>query len=87
MAWRLAAAAAAVMMIGAAEAPKNAPKPVPAGPYLGAALPDTYKILPPAPVPGTTRYEADRTIYLQTRKLRTRRAGRWRRATSIPPGS
>jgi acid phosphatase (class A) len=38
--------------------------------YLGAALPDTYKILPPAPVAGTSRYETDRTIYLQTRSLK-----------------
>jgi acid phosphatase (class A) len=70
MAWRLVAIAAAAAMIGAAEAPKTAPKPMPAGPqpYLGAAAPDTYKILPPAPVPGTTRWEADRTIYLETRR-------------------
>jgi acid phosphatase (class A) len=33
-------------------------------------MPDTYKILPPAPVAGTTRYEADRTVYLQTRSLK-----------------
>jgi acid phosphatase (class A) len=68
----LAAAVAAATMIGAAEAPKPAPKPLPAAPqpYLGKALPDTYKILPPAPVAGTTRYEADRTVYLQTRKFK-----------------
>ena len=70
MAWRLAVAVAAATMIGAAEAP--APKPMPAGPqpYLGAAAPDTYKILPPAPVAGSTRYEADRTMFLSTRKLK-----------------
>jgi acid phosphatase (class A) len=76
MRWTLVMAAAAVATIGAAPAP---PKPAPAaGPmaapaaqgYLGDAAPDTYKILPPAPVAGTTRYEADRTIYLQTRSLK-----------------
>jgi acid phosphatase (class A) len=67
MAWKLAAIAAAAM-IGAADAPKPAP-PLPTG-YLGAAMPDTYKILPPAPVAGTTRYEADRSIYLGTRSLK-----------------
>ena len=72
MVWRVVAIAAAAIMIGAAPATKTAPKPLPAAPqpYLGASAPDTYKILPPAPVPGTTRYEADRTIYLETRKLK-----------------
>lgn len=37
--------------------------------YLGPSAPDTLRILPPAPVAGTSRYEADRTLYLQTRKL------------------
>jgi len=80
MAWKMAiAAAAAAATVGAAQAP--APKPVPpatsspmAAPtiqgYLGGAGPDTYKILPPAPVAGTTRYEADRTVYLATRSLK-----------------
>lgn len=35
-----------------------------------ASRPDTYAILPPAPVAGTSRYEADRTVFLQTRKLK-----------------
>jgi len=72
MAWRLVAIAAAATMIGAAPATKTAPTPTPTAPqpYLGASAPDTYKILPPAPVPGTTRYEADRTIFLQTRSLK-----------------
>jgi acid phosphatase (class A) len=35
-----------------------------------ATRPDTYAILPPAPVAGTSRYEADRTVFLQTRKLK-----------------
>lgn len=37
--------------------------------YLGLAAPDTYKILPPAPTPGTVRYEADRQTFLKTRSL------------------
>lgn len=62
----------AVGLLGAGEAPKTPPKAPPVvsiTPYLTAEDLDTYKVLPPAPVPGTTRYEADRTIYLQTRKL------------------
>ena len=72
MAWKLAAVAVAATLLGAADAPKTAPKPLPAAPapYLGDAAPDTYKILPPAPTPGTTRYEADRTTYLETRRLK-----------------
>jgi acid phosphatase (class A) len=70
MVWRLAAIAAAATMIGAKEAPKPPTPPAPLQPYLGAALPDTYKILPPAPVAGTTRYEADRTVFLGTRSLK-----------------
>src|SRR5258708_29920750 len=69
MAWRLAAALAAVAAIGAAPAPAPPPAPMAQG-YLGDAAPDTYKILPPAPVPGTTRYDADRAIYLGTRSLK-----------------
>jgi acid phosphatase (class A) len=57
-------------MIGAKEAPKPSTPPAPPQPYLGAALPDTYKILPPAPVAGTTRYEADRTVFLSTRRFK-----------------
>lgn len=72
MAWRLAAAAAVATLIGAAEAPKA---PAPLASYLGDALPDSYRILPPAPVAGTTRYEADRTIYLSTRSLKD--SARW----------
>lgn len=68
MAWRWAVVAAGVAMLGAAPAPMAPPAPVKG--YLGAAMPDTYKILPPAPVPGTTRYEADRTVYLETRRLK-----------------
>jgi acid phosphatase (class A) len=66
------AAVAALGLLGAKDAPKKAatPKaPVAITPYLTPEDLDTYKVLPPAPVPGTTRYESDRTIYLQTRKL------------------
>jgi acid phosphatase (class A) len=56
-------AAAAAGLLGAAPAP---PRP---GGYLGDAAPDTLAILPPAPVAGSTRYEADRTVYLATRSL------------------
>lgn len=68
----LLAAAAAIGLMGAAPAPAaKAPAAPPAAPmgYLGAAGPDMLKILPPAPTPGTTRYESDRTIFLSTRKL------------------
>jgi acid phosphatase (class A) len=68
MRWKLAmlAAVAAMATMGADPAP--APKPPPQ-PYLGAAGPDALKILPPAPVPGTARYEADRQMFRSTRKL------------------
>lgn len=61
----LVAAVCAIGLLGGAEPPK----PAALGPYLAPEAIDTYKILPPAPVAGTTRYEADRTVYLQTRKL------------------
>jgi acid phosphatase (class A) len=78
MAWKLVAAMAAVATMGAAPAVKTKPapatmapaSPAPPTPYLGDAAPDTYKILPPAPVAGDTRYEADRTVFLSTRKLK-----------------
>ncbi|HEY9234220.1 MULTISPECIES: acid phosphatase [Phenylobacterium] len=38
--------------------------------YLGEAAPDTYKILPPAPTPGTIRYQADRATFLATRAMK-----------------
>jgi acid phosphatase (class A) len=71
MAWKLgmAVAAAAVLTMGADPAQK--PLPPPPAPYLtGAMSPDTYKILPPAPLPGTARYEADRKMFLGTRGLK-----------------
>lgn len=49
----------------AAPAPKEEPKG-----YLPAGGLDTTIIVPPAPVAGTTRYEADRTIFLSTRSLK-----------------
>lgn len=60
----------AAMIAGAAlaQAPQ-APKP-PTGGYLGASAPDTYRILPQAPVAGTIRYEADRKAFLATRNLK-----------------
>ncbi|WP_374577968.1 phosphatase PAP2 family protein [Phenylobacterium sp.] len=48
--------------------------------YLGEAGPDTYKILPPAPVPGTIRYQADRSAFLATRSLKD--TPRWKLATA-----
>jgi len=57
----------ALGFLGAAQAPAPAPAP-PVG-YLAANPIDTYRILPPAPVAGTPRYEADRTVFKDTRKL------------------
>jgi acid phosphatase (class A) len=73
MAWKLmmagAAAAAAVLTMGADPAPPVKTPPQ-LQPYLGkAGLPDTLKILPPAPQKGDIRYEADRKMFLGTRKL------------------
>ena len=60
MGWKIAGlAAAAVVLIGAAPPPLQG--------YLGKTGPDTYAILPPAPTPGTPRWEADRAIYKATR--------------------
>ena len=58
-------------------APVRRPAPGPKG-YLAEALPDTCRILPPAPVPGSTRYEADRTTFLAARKLEG--SARWQMA-------
>jgi acid phosphatase (class A) len=68
MAWmRGLTVAAALALIGAA--PLDLAKVLPHGYLTAQTAPDTYRILPPAPVPGTTRYEADRTVFLQTRSL------------------
>jgi acid phosphatase (class A) len=71
-------AAAAAGLVGAAPAPKSAPPSAPMAGYLGAAAPDNTAILPPAPVAGDTRYEADRTAYLATRSLEG--SARWKMA-------
>ena len=60
------AAAAALAVGGIALAEQQAK---PRG-YLGEAAPDSYKILPPAPSPGTIRYQADRSAFLATRSLK-----------------
>jgi acid phosphatase (class A) len=75
MGWKLtvavAATAAAMLTMGADPAPAPKPLPPPPQPYLtGAMSPDTYRILPPAPLPGTARYEADRKMFLGTRSLK-----------------
>jgi|SRR5579859_14268 len=73
MTWKFVTAAtiAAFATMGASEAPKPAaPAVAPAAGYLGEAAPDTYKILPPAPVAGTIRYEADRAMFRETRALK-----------------
>ena len=62
----LAAAAALAAAGGAAVAEQQAK---PSG-YLGEAAPDSYRILPPAPTPGTIRYQADRSAFLATRSLK-----------------
>jgi acid phosphatase (class A) len=73
MAWKLvtAVAAAAVLSMGADPAPAAKPLPAPLKPYLDKAeMPDTLKILPPAPQKGDIRYEADRKMFLGTRNLK-----------------
>lgn len=55
------------------------PPPAPQG-YLGEAAPDSYKILPPAPTPGTIRYQADRAAFLASRSLKD--SPRWSLATA-----
>jgi len=66
-------AAAALAVLAATSAPAQ-----PAGGYLADSLPDTTAILPPAPVAGSTRYEADRTLFLETRRLQD--GPRWKMA-------
>ena len=70
------AAAAALAVGGTVLAEQQAN---PSG-YLGEAGPDTYKILPPAPVPGTIRYQADRATNLATRSQKD--GARWKLATA-----
>lgn len=75
--WVLGASAlvlASLAGVAIAQAPAAGPamSPVAARPagYLGDAMPDTLKILPPAPTPGSIRYQADRATYLATRSLK-----------------
>lgn len=88
MGWKTAGAAvaAAAIVSGSAQGqtpmpatqPPSAPAPAPAGPqyYLtGPAVPDTLRILPPAPQKGDIRYEADRKMFKGTRKLQG--SARW----------
>jgi acid phosphatase (class A) len=79
MNWKLGVtAAAAVLAIGAApaaQAPAAAPPMAATAPgvtpaYLGDALPDSYRILPPAPAVGSPRDDADRAIFRATRALK-----------------
>jgi len=65
--------AASAALVGAAPAPR-----APAPGYLGAALPDSVRILPPAPTAGGARYLTDRTLFLETRRLKD--SPRWRLA-------
>jgi acid phosphatase (class A) len=62
-----AVAAMAVLTLGAAPATKAPP---PKGYLTDATAPNTYTILPAAPLPGSTRYEADRTTFLAMRALK-----------------
>ena len=88
-----AATAAAVLTMGMQEAapsrPAVAATPAPTPPqYYLSAGPNAFAILPPAPVKGSIRYEADRQMFLATRarsRPRIRTAGRWRSTTTPPP--
>lgn len=75
----LAVGTAVILAVGAAAAQQSAPPAMaPVGPtpgYLGAAVPDTYAVLPPAPRPGDPRDEADRAIFRATRGYATQ--DRW----------
>ena len=70
---------AGALAVGGAALAEQA-KPTAETGYLGEAGPDTYKILPPAPVPGTIRYQADRATYLATRSQKD--GARWKLATA-----
>ena len=73
------AAVAALAAVGGTALAQQQAKPAPSG-YLGEAAPDSYKILPPAPTPGTIRYQADRSAFLATRSLKD--SPRWSLATA-----
>jgi acid phosphatase (class A) len=81
----IAITAAAAGLLGAAPAPQavQAPPATPATAparfgYLAPDAVDTYAILPPAPVAGSPRYEADRQAFRETRKLEG--SDRWKLA-------
>jgi acid phosphatase (class A) len=61
---KVLAAAAALAIVGSAAA-----QPRPQG-YLGDRGPDTIQIVPPAPKAGDPRDEADKGVFLATRKLK-----------------
>jgi acid phosphatase (class A) len=80
------ALAAAVLLAGAAPAPKPPMDPSLAGPtpgqlsgYLAADALDGTVVIGPPPAPDSPRGKADRTIYLETRKLAG--TARWTQAT------
>jgi acid phosphatase (class A) len=81
----LAAAGVAIAQTPARPAPATAAKAGPPSGYLGQSAPDTYKILPAAPTPGTIRYQADRSTFLATRSLKDTPAGPWRSTMSQFP--
>jgi acid phosphatase (class A) len=79
-------AAAAVLLLAAAPAPKPGADPSLAGPsptqlagYLSAHDVDGQTVIGPPPAPDSARGMADRTIYLETRKLAD--SPRWKQAT------
>jgi acid phosphatase (class A) len=65
-----------MLLLGAAGAATA--EPPPAGGYLAPGALDMVAVLPPAPAPGSPRYQADRRVFRETRAL----AGgpRWRLA-------
>lgn len=67
----------------AAGAVAVAQTPAPSGYLTEATSPDTIAILAPAPVAGSTRYEADRTVFLATRSLKD--TPRWAMAQGDVP--
>lgn len=56
-------------LLVSAQAPAPSAPPAARGGYLEGNPIDTVRILPPAPVAGTPRYEADRQVFRQTRAL------------------
>jgi acid phosphatase (class A) len=78
----IAVMAAGLVLSACVTAPTPVPKHdkgKPPGYLAPTGLPDTTRILPAAPVKGSARYEADRQVFLQTRKLEG--TPRWALAT------